>query len=119
MPGLDQLFPHIPTIIHNVTTYILTTFSTGGLVQSMKWDPTGERLVVSFASQCLDENDEYEESGLLCVFSTKVTSSNIVIAPLGFIRGEPEETAVTFEFARHFRLGALLTIVSDSKNCLA
>ena len=92
------------------------TFSTGGVVQSMRWDPTGERLVVSFQSHRIQndshENDVREDSGLLCVFSTKASSSNIVISPLGFIRGEAEETPVAFEFARHFKLGALLTIVS-------
>jgi len=33
---------------------------------------------------------------------------------LGFIRGEAEETPVAFEFARHFKLGALLTIAWSS-----
>ena len=79
----------------------------------MRWDPTGERLGVSFASSRVDqENDVDDESGLICVFSTKVSSSNIVISPLGFIRGEANETPITFEFARHFKSGALLTIVS-------
>ena len=86
----------------------------------MRWDPTGERLVVSFASPrsagSSDETDDVnEDSGLLCVFSTKVSSSNIVITPLGFIRGEYGETPSTFEFARHFKGGALLTIVSIVK----
>ena len=86
----------------------------------MKWDYTGERLVVSFTSQegtHTNDEDIGDESGLLCVFSTKVSSSNIVITPLGFIRGEAEEIPITFEFARHFKLGALLTIVSiDYRN---
>ena len=82
----------------------------------MKWDPTGERVVVSFKSQktvpTQEEDITYEDSGLLCVFSSKITSSNIVLAPIGFIRGDPEESPITFEFAKHFKLGALLTIVS-------
>ena len=84
----------------------------------MRWDPTGERLVVSFASRTSsNDNEESEvdsESGLLCVFRVKVSTSNIVISPLGFIRGEAEETPTTFEFARHFKAGALLTIVSTT-----
>ena len=86
----------------------------------MRWNSTGERLVVSFTSRGStnnNEEDEIEESGLLCVFSTKSSSSNIVITPLGFIRGEAEEIPLTFEFAPHFKLGALLTIVSiDFRN---
>ena len=81
----------------------------------MRWNSTGERLVVSFTSRGItnsNEEDISEESGLLCVFSTNSSSSNIVITPLGFIRGEAEEIPITFEFARHFKLGALLTIVS-------
>ena len=82
----------------------------------MKWDPTGERVVVSFRSLTIqtgpEEDITYEDTGLLCVFSSKITSSNIVLAPLGFIRGDPEEMPITFEFAYHFKLGALLTIVS-------
>ena len=83
----------------------------------MKWDPTGERVVVSFKSHktepTIEEDISYEDSGLLCVFSSKITSSNIVLAPLGFIRGDLDETPITFEFAKHFKLGALLTIVSN------
>jgi len=92
--------------------------STGGLVQTMKWDPTGERVVVSFKSQKtetgLDDHITYEDSGLLCVFSCNVTPSNIVLAPLGFIRGDIDEIPITFEFAKHFKLGALLTIAWSS-----
>ena len=81
----------------------------------MRWNSTGERLVVSFTSgESINNEDVGEGSGLLCVFSTKSTSSNIVITPLGFIRGEAEETPLTFEFARHFKHGALLTIVSTA-----
>ena len=88
----------------------------------MKWDPTGERVVVSFKSQKtetgLDDHITYEDSGLLCVFSCNVTPSNIVLAPLGFIRGDIDEIPITFEFAKHFKLGALLTIVSIILFCL-
>ena len=82
----------------------------------MKWDPTGQRVIVSFKSQKTETGPEdhitYEDSGLLCVFSCNVTPSNVVLAPLGFIRGDIDEIPITFEFAKHFKLGALLTIVS-------
>ena len=94
---------------------ILSFQSTGGCVQSMRWDPTGERLVVSFQANTFtdsSEEKETEDSGLLCVFSTKISPSNVVILPLGFIRGDAEETPNAFEFAQHFKDGSLLTIVS-------
>ena len=81
----------------------------------MRWDPSGERLVVSFGSRNSssdDQNDVDNDTGLLCVFSTKVSSSNVVISTIGFIRGESEEIPITFEFARHFKSGSLLSIVS-------
>ena len=80
---------------------ILSFQSTGGCVQSMRWDPTGERLVVSFQANTFadsSEENETEDSGLLCVFSTKISPSNVVILPLGFIRGDAEETPNAFEF---------------------
>ena len=112
---IARLFDHCFVYKPYQISYLF--FSTGGLVQAMKWDPTGERVVVSFKSQktepTIEEDISYEDSGLLCVFSSKITSSNIVLAPLGFIRGDPNETPITFEFAKHFKLGALLTIVSN------
>ena len=83
----------------------------------MRWDPTGERLVVSFQANTVADNceeKEAEDSGLLCVFSTKISPSNVVILPLGFIRGDADETPNAFEFAQHFKDGSLLTIVSYS-----
>lgn len=64
----------------------------GGLVLNMIWDPTGERLVLSF-----------KESNLLALFCTKVTPTRIGITPLGFIQGDPDEGASTMEFAQHFK----------------
>ena len=63
----------------------------GGLVSNMVWDPTGERLVLSF-----------KESNTMALFCTKVTSTRISISPLGFITGEMGEYPSTMEFAKHF-----------------
>ena len=40
--------------------------------------------------------------------------SGISISPLGFIRGDTEEAPTTLEFAKHFKGGALLSIVWSS-----
>ena len=75
----------------------------GGEVQAMKWDPSGERLVVSF-----------KESNLLALFCTRVSINNVSVSPLGFIQGLENEHASTFEFAKHFKGGALLSIIWSS-----
>ena len=57
----------------------------------MRWDPTGERLVVSFV-----------DSNLLAVFQTQISNANLNISPLGFINGASEsEFPSCFEFAQH------------------
>ena len=63
----------------------------GGLVSNMVWDPTGERLVLSF-----------KESNTMALFCTKVTNTRISISPLGFITGDSGEYPSTMEFAKHF-----------------
>ena len=65
--------------------------SVGGLVLNMVWDPSGERLVVSF-----------KDSNFMALFCTKVTSTRLSITPLGFIQGEPDEFSSTMEFAQKF-----------------
>jgi len=81
--------------------------TTGGLVHSMRWDHTGDRLVVSFV-----------ESNLLAVFQTQVSSSNVNISPMGFINGATEdEFPSCFEFApshSHRDSGSLLTVAWSS-----
>jgi len=75
----------------------------GGQVLAMRWDPSGERLVVSF-----------HDSNLVALFGTRITPAGISISPLGFIRGDTEEAPTTLEFAKHFKGGALLSIVWSS-----
>ncbi len=77
--------------------------SVGGIVSGMAWNKTGERLVVSFA-----------ESAVIAVFSTIVTPANLSISPIGFIRGELDETPCCFAYADQFNRGALLTIAWSS-----
>jgi len=80
--------------------------TTGGEVQSMRWDPTGERLAVSFVG-----------SNLIAIFQTLVTPTNMSVNPVGFVVGaDDDESPSCFEFAPHFPQtqegggGALLTV---------
>lgn len=75
----------------------------GGEVQAMHWDPSGERLVVSF-----------KESNLIALFCTRVSMNSVSVSPLGFIQGKDNEHPSTIEFAKHFKGGALLSIVWSS-----
>lgn len=75
----------------------------GGQVLGMKWDPSGERLVVSFS-----------ESNLMALFCTKVTPTGLSISPLGFIRGDADECPSLMEFSKHYKGGALLSIIWSS-----
>jgi aladin len=77
--------------------------SVGGRVLGMRWDPSGERLVLSFV-----------ESNLIALFCTKVTPTGLSISPLGFIPGEAGEAPTAMEFAKHFKGGALLSIAWTS-----
>ena len=73
--------------------------SVGGLVLNMVWDPSGERLVVSF-----------KDSNFMALFCTKVTSTRLSITPLGFIQGEPDEFSSTMEFAQKFSGSYILNL---------
>ena len=76
--------------------------SVGGLVLNMVWDPSGERLVVSF-----------KDSNFMALFCTKVTSTRLSITPLGFIQGEPDEFSSTMEFAQKFSGSYILNSLSS------
>ena len=51
---------------------------------------------------------------LICTYTLLNFFSGISISPLGFIRGDTEEAPTTLEFAKHFKGGALLSIVWSS-----
>jgi len=65
----------------------------------MDWDPSGSRLALCF-----------DDSELVAVFRVQRKSTNY-LAPVGFIRGFPDEYPVTIAFQKDFRDGALLTVV--------
>ncbi|XP_013399135.1 aladin [Lingula anatina] len=74
----------------------------GGCVQTMAWDPSGERLAVQFKG---------ENSDLIALFRTRV-SPVFEIMPCGIVRGEEGAEAQMIAFQPTFeRQGALLSVV--------
>lgn len=74
--------------------------SVGGVVQEIAWDPTGERLVISFCD-IKSPVALYSVSG----------QSKLEISPRGFIRGpENAGAAVRLGFCKSYSSGALLSI---------
>ncbi len=70
-------------------------------MQSLRWDPTGERLCATFA-----------DSALVAVFAAAIApGQSLSLTPIGYVRGRIGERPSCVEFARKFDDGALLTVV--------
>ncbi|XP_076859110.1 aladin isoform X2 [Brachyhypopomus gauderio] len=77
----------------------------GGEVQSLAWDPTGERLAV-----LLKGNAELpSHPAIIAVFKTR-SSPIFELLPCGFVRGEAGSEPRLIQFHPHFQHGALLTV---------
>ncbi|KAK1786869.1 hypothetical protein P4O66_017247 [Electrophorus voltai] len=77
----------------------------GGEVQSLAWDPTGERLAV-----LLKGNAEISSHpAIIAVFKTR-SSPIFELLPCGFVRGEVGAEPRLIQFHSHFQHGALLTV---------
>ncbi|XP_041095173.1 aladin-like [Polyodon spathula] len=89
-----------------------TTFETsngetsiGGEIQTLAWDPRGERLAV-----LLKGNPEKSDSrSIIAVFKTR-TSPVFELVPCGFVQGEEGADPHLIHFHPHFEKGALLTV---------
>uniref|UniRef100_A0A673AQ42 Aladin seven-bladed propeller domain-containing protein n=1 Tax=Sphaeramia orbicularis TaxID=375764 RepID=A0A673AQ42_9TELE len=84
-----------------------TTFNTqdgditvGGEIQSLAWDPKGERLAVLLKGLVQ----------LIAVFKTR-TSPIFELLPCGFVQGEPGAEPRLMQFHPNFQHGALLTVI--------
>uniref|UniRef100_A0AAR2KJV0 Aladin seven-bladed propeller domain-containing protein n=1 Tax=Pygocentrus nattereri TaxID=42514 RepID=A0AAR2KJV0_PYGNA len=91
-----------------------TTFSgtggeitVGGEVQSLAWDPSGERLAVLLKGNA----ESSGHSAIIAVFKTR-SSPVFELLPCGFVRGEAGAEPRLIQFHPHFQHGALLTVVS-------
>uniref|UniRef100_A0A673APM4 Aladin seven-bladed propeller domain-containing protein n=1 Tax=Sphaeramia orbicularis TaxID=375764 RepID=A0A673APM4_9TELE len=88
-----------------------TTFNTqdgditvGGEIQSLAWDPKGERLAVLLKG--LVQSDR---PPVIAVFKTR-TSPIFELLPCGFVQGEPGAEPRLMQFHPNFQHGALLTV---------
>ncbi|NXC46898.1 AAAS protein, partial [Penelope pileata] len=88
-----------------------TTFETlygeervGGMVQSMAWDPTGERLAVIIRG-----DPSAGSQTVVAVFRTR-NSPVFELLPCGFLRGEQGAEPQLIAFHPCFEKGALLTV---------
>lgn len=79
----------------------------GGLVHSMVWDATGERLAVLLHSK------KSESLPMVVLFRTKV-SPVLEITPCGYIRGVNSAIPYHISFQPRYDNGALLTVVWSS-----
>ncbi|XP_066500239.1 aladin isoform X1 [Hoplias malabaricus] len=77
----------------------------GGEVQSLAWDPSGERLAVLLKGNL-------EASGHPAVIAVFKTRSRPIfeLLPCGFVQGEAGEEPRLIQFHPHFQHGALLTV---------
>lgn len=78
----------------------------GGEVQSLAWDPRGERLAVLLKAG--NTNTEGRPA-VIAVFRTR-SSPVFELLPCGFVHGEAGAEPRLMQFHPHFQHGALLTV---------
>ncbi|XP_034551415.1 aladin isoform X1 [Notolabrus celidotus] len=93
-----------------------TTFNTpdgdlivGGEIQSLAWDPTGERLAVLLQG----DSQAAGRPAVIAVFKTR-TNPIFELLPCGFVQGEPGAEPRLMQFRPNFEHGALLTVCWSS-----
>ncbi|KAM9855639.1 aladin isoform 2-T2 [Aulostomus maculatus] len=89
-----------------------TTFNTpdgdiivGGEIQSLTWDPRGERLAVLLKGH----PKAADRPTVIAVFKTR-THPFFELLPCGFVQGEPGAEPRLMQFHPNFKAGALLTV---------
>ncbi|KAM8976479.1 aladin [Pelodytes ibericus] len=101
------------TVVADVSETVFDTengeIRIGGEIQSMAWDPSGERLAI-----ILKGNSE-SELGLsaIAVFRTR-NSPIFELLPCGFVHGKEGETPQLMQFNQCFKKGALLSTLWSS-----
>uniref|UniRef100_A0A3B5M1G5 Achalasia, adrenocortical insufficiency, alacrimia n=1 Tax=Xiphophorus couchianus TaxID=32473 RepID=A0A3B5M1G5_9TELE len=76
----------------------------GGEIQSLSWDPRGERLAVLLKAN---------RPAIIAVFKTRANPV-FELLPCGFVQGELGAEPRLLQFHPNFQHGALLTVVSDT-----
>uniref|UniRef100_G3NFQ2 Achalasia, adrenocortical insufficiency, alacrimia n=1 Tax=Gasterosteus aculeatus aculeatus TaxID=481459 RepID=G3NFQ2_GASAC len=89
-----------------------TTFNTakgditvGGEIQSLSWDPTGERLAVLLKG----DPQAADRPAIIAVFKTR-SNPIFELLPCGFVQGELDAEPRLMQFHPNFQHGALLTV---------
>lgn len=93
-----------------------TTFNTpdgdiivGGEIQSLAWDPRGERLAVLLKGDPTSAG----RPAIIAMFKTRATPI-FELLPCGFVQGEPGAEPRLMQFHPNFKHGALLTVCWSS-----
>ncbi|XP_053564284.1 aladin isoform X2 [Bombina bombina] len=81
----------------------------GGEIQSMAWDPSGDRLAV-----LLRGNPEYETSRPIIVVYRTRNSPLFELLPCCYVQGKEGEIPQLMQFHPSFKKGALLTVLWNS-----
>uniref|UniRef100_A0A4W6F2L4 Achalasia, adrenocortical insufficiency, alacrimia n=1 Tax=Lates calcarifer TaxID=8187 RepID=A0A4W6F2L4_LATCA len=79
--------------------------SVGGEIQSLSWDPRGERLAVLLKG----DPQAVDRPAIIAVFKTR-TNPIFELLPCGFVQGEPGAEPRLMQFHPNFQHGALLTV---------
>ncbi|XP_013855534.1 aladin isoform X2 [Austrofundulus limnaeus] len=115
-PGLPTSSIKGPQAAVVVADLSETTFKTpdgdiivGGEIQSVSWDPRGERLAVLLKGDPQAAN----RPAVIAVFKTRA-SPIFELLPSGFVQGEPGTEPRLMQFHPNFRHGALLTVCWSS-----
>ncbi|XP_029012896.1 aladin isoform X2 [Betta splendens] len=109
IPASTSTGPQMATVVADLSE---TTFNTpdgdiivGGEIQSLAWDPRGERLAVLLKGDL----QEAGRPAVIAVFKTK-NSPIFELLPCGFVQGEPSAEPRLMQFHPNFQHGALLTV---------
>uniref|UniRef100_A0A8D3CUE0 Achalasia, adrenocortical insufficiency, alacrimia n=1 Tax=Scophthalmus maximus TaxID=52904 RepID=A0A8D3CUE0_SCOMX len=83
--------------------------SVGGEIQSLAWDPRGERLAVLLKG----DPQAADRPAIIAVFKTR-TNPVFELLPCGFVQGEADAEPRLMQFHPSFQHGALLTVCWSS-----
>ncbi|XP_015246165.1 PREDICTED: aladin [Cyprinodon variegatus] len=115
-PGVPTSMAKGPQTAVVVADLSETTFNSpdgdiivGGEIQSLSWDPRGERLAVLLKGDPQAAN----RPAIIAVFKTRANPI-FELLPCGFVQGEPGAEPRLMQFHPHFQHGALLTVCWSS-----
>lgn len=115
-PGVPTSTSRGPQAASVVADLSETTFNTpdgdiivGGEIQSLAWDPRGERLAVLLKA----DPNAARRPAIIAVFRTRTTPI-FELLPCGFVQGESGAEPRLMQFHPKFKHGALLTVCWSS-----